>query len=264
MPITRLREIAVPRPNPLMVKWFQWYSRRHLRKHFHGLRVCGEEHLQHLPARPVVLCVNHASWWDPIVAAVLAAHYLPSREHFAPIEEEALAKYAFFRRLGFFGVQRNSRPGSVQFLLVSQALLARRHTALWITVQGKFADVRERPFVAARGLSHLALRSEFLIVPVAIEYSFWEERTPEILVQIGEVLDTSRSPIPDWQSHIEQTMTGLLDNLSGYSIARRTDNFRNILNGETGTGGIYDLWRAAAARLRGERYIPAHGRRSLQ
>ena len=57
---------------------------------------------------------------------------------------------------------------------------------LFLTPQGKFADVRA-PLVFAPGLEHLAARAPRAhFLPLAIEYTFWEERKPEVLLAFGQ------------------------------------------------------------------------------
>ena len=48
-------------------------------------------------------------------------------------------------------------------------------------------DVRERPLRLQSGLGALATQSQnSIFVPLAIEYTFWDEPRPEILVSFGE------------------------------------------------------------------------------
>ena len=69
----------------------------------------------------------------------------------------------------------------------------RRRHLLAVTPQGRFADVRERPVHFEAGLGHLAARVQrALFVPFAVEYVFWEERLPEILVRFGEPVEVRR------------------------------------------------------------------------
>ena len=58
-----------PISSPLL-RWFTWYSRRYLRRHFHSLRVSRAGLPPHIAGRPLVIYSNHASWWDALVWAV--------------------------------------------------------------------------------------------------------------------------------------------------------------------------------------------------
>ncbi len=183
---------SVPVISKPLLRWFTWYSRRYLRRHFHSLRVS----LNGLPPGdaqlPLVIYSNHAAWWDALVGLVLKAEFFSSRQAFAPIDSKALENYKMFGRLGFFGVEQGTRRGAVQFLRTSEHILRAANSLLVVTPQGRFADVRERPIRFEAGLGHLATRVEHAVfLPMATEFVFWEERLPEILVRFGEPVEVS-------------------------------------------------------------------------
>ena len=93
---------ALPRVSPWFARRFTAYSRWSVRRHFHSVRVM-QSALPPGPSiseRPLVVFLNHASWWDPLVSLLLADAYFRERTCFAPIAAEHLARYRFFRHLG--------------------------------------------------------------------------------------------------------------------------------------------------------------------
>jgi hypothetical protein len=107
------------------------------------------------------------------------------------MDAAALERYAFFKRIGMFGVEQNSRRGAVQFLRIVRAILSDADHILWLTPQGRFADARERPVQFKPGIGHLGDAAERVcFLPLAVEYVFWEERLPEILVRFGPPFET--------------------------------------------------------------------------
>ena len=79
------------------------------------------------------------------------------------------------------------------FLRTTRAILESRRNLVWLTPQGRFMDVRERPIRLQRGLGALAAqREEVEFLPLAIEYSFWTEPRPEILISFGEACDSEQ------------------------------------------------------------------------
>ena len=177
----------LPSISLLLLRWFTWYSRGYLRRHFHSLRVSRAGLPPETSGLPLVLFTNHASWWDPLVGLVLKTHFFADRALFAPIDAAMLTRYGMFRKLGFFGVEQCSRRGAVEFLRMSETILQSSNHLLAVTPQGRFADVRERPIRFKAGLGHLATRVErALFLPMATELVFWEERLPEVLVRFGE------------------------------------------------------------------------------
>ena len=111
---------------------------------------------------------------------------LPERRHYAPMDAQALEQYPIFRKLGIFPVEMASARGAAQFLRTAEAVL-QDGGVLWLTPQGRFADPREFPLAFKPGLAALAQRvPQATLLPMAVEYTFWDERLPEALVYIGE------------------------------------------------------------------------------
>jgi 1-acyl-sn-glycerol-3-phosphate acyltransferase len=214
---------------------------------------------------PLVVVLNHPSWWDPMVCIVLSREFGPAREHYPAIDSEALAKYAFFRRLGFFGVDTHSVRGAAEFLRTATALLAKPNRTVWVTAQGQFADVRTRPLGLRSGVGHLAARMDWgFVLPLAVEYTFWTERTPEALLRFGPPIDVTEAPGRsgrDWTARIEDALTDTLDGLNAEAMTRDPDRFMTLLGGQAGVGGVYDLWRRVKALAAGQRFVAEHGSR---
>jgi len=245
------------------VKAFAWYSRRYIRRHFHALRVAGLDQAAGASQGPLVLYANHSAWWDPLLALVLADHCFGDRLAFAPIDSGALARYGILSRMGFFGVDRDSRRGAARFLRVAGEVVASPGRLLIVTPQGRFADARERPLRFAAGLGHLAARTPGVsYLPVAVEYPFWEERLPEILVAFGHPFQPPSGIEADEATRVlEDRLAATQDRLAAYSLARDSGAFERLLHGGAGQGGIYDLWRATISRLRGRSFRREHGTR---
>ncbi len=144
----------LPQRSAFWLRWFLWYTRRFLRKNFHAVRLARGSRPVDPGQGPLIVVLNHPSWWDPLFGLVLTQLF-PNRMSFVPIDALALAKYRFFAKLGAFGIEPGTLAGARQFLRVSRAICAHPNTALWITCQGKFTDPRQRPLAvqAARAIS---------------------------------------------------------------------------------------------------------------
>ena len=185
------------------------------------------------------------------------------RDHFAPIEADALARYPFFERLGFFGVEQGQGHGMRRFLRTSHAILERPGSALWITPQGTFADPRSRPLALKPGLGSLISRLDrAVVVPLALEYAWWEERKPEALARFGYPFHLERewlrSP-QEWSAVLAERLEETQEALATESMARDPRMFEVLTYGGSGVGGVYDLMRRARSALRGEQFRPEHG-----
>jgi 1-acyl-sn-glycerol-3-phosphate acyltransferase len=249
------------RRSPWLVRGFTRYVRRYLRRHFHAVRLAQGGRPEAPAEGPLVIVLNHPSWWDPLVAAVLAGLF-PGREHYAPIEAAALARYRFFERLGFFGVQPGTAQGAREFLRNGAAILARPNSALWVTAQGEFTDARQRPVRLRAGVGHLLRRLEGgVVLPLALEYPFWQERFPEALARFGAPIPIGRGrdrSVEEWMGRIETGLTAAQDALAADALSRDPRRFEVLLGGKAGVGGLYDCWRRLRAWLRGERFQATH------
>ncbi|TWU00364.1 Acyltransferase [Botrimarina colliarenosi] len=257
---------APPRVSAFWLRWFRWYLRRYLRKSFHAVAVGGPEPAIPRDA-PLVVYLNHASWWDPLVAMHLAERITPARTLYAPFDAAALARYPIFEKLGFFGVEQQTRRGAAQFLRTARSVFATPDTSIWMTPEGRFVDPREEAPAFQPGLAHLVAdlaerAPDAVVLPLAIEYVFWEERLPEALVWFGEPvrLRESRGGLDKagWDDLLRARLRAAQGELAARSIARDASAFRVVLGGTAGVGGAYEPARWLHAKLTGQAYRAAH------
>jgi 1-acyl-sn-glycerol-3-phosphate acyltransferase len=254
-------EALLPPIAKRQLAWFARYVRRYLRRNFHGLHLLRLADLESVAGLPLVVCLNHPSWWDPLIGVYLSQRFFPDRHQAAPIANSGIQKYKFFERLGFFGIDPGTISGALRFSEIGKAVLNRSDGALWVTPQGSFTDVRQ-PVVLAPGIGHLVHSAEcFAMLPVALEYTFWNERYPEAFACFGEPIigrgaDCSSS---EWNRLFARSLQQTVNELSARVQLRQKDLFESLLDGSTGIGGIYDFWRASKARLRGKSWRPEHG-----
>jgi len=254
---------TVRAPHRWFSQWFCDYAAKRLQKNFHRVRLLGDWP-EAVPATvPVVIYGNHASWWDPLVGLAAKPIFFPDREAYAPIDAAMLERYGIFKNLGFFGVEQNSARGAISFLDQAEDILRRPGALLFVTPQGRFADVRERPLAFQRGIAHLAGRvPEAWFLPLAMEIAYWEESKPEILLHLAPPVRFSpETPRESVLAELERSLETAMDQLAAASVARQTDAFRDIFIGTAGVGGIYDFWRTLKARLTGRTINLHHGNR---
>ena len=250
-----------PRRGGWLIRGFRWYVRRYVRKHFHALRLSKSSAPWPVTQAPIVVVLNHPAWWDPMIVTVLSDAF-PAGEHFGAIDAEAVKKYPVFQKLGFFPVDGQSVRGAAEFLRLAGQILQAPNRLVWLTAQGRFTDVRTRPLDLRTGVGHLAARLDRgLVLPIAIEYSFWSEKTPEALVRVGPALDVSDYPDltgKGWTELIEARLTETLDALNRETISRDPELFTPLLVGRAGIGGVYDVGRRAISWARGRKFDGSH------
>lgn len=265
----RIRHTTASRPSlpavsPWLLRLFTCYARRYVQRSFHAVRLLRAGQSPQLPERPMVVYCNHSSWWDPLLCLLLAQRYFPARTHYAPMAADALTRYSFLARLGFFGLATGTWQGAATLLRVGQALARQPQTALWLTPEGQFSDPRQRPVQLQPGLGHLARRlTTVAFVPLALEYSFWDERFPEALACFGEVMLVDQLPprrARDWTALLARQLEATQDRLAEAARQRDREAFETLLRGRVGIGGVYDLWRRLRAWRHDEEFQKAHGR----
>ncbi len=257
------RQVELPEVSPFLSRGFNWYVRRYLRRHFNAVRVASDTPPVLKSDEAVICFVNHPGWWDPLFGFLLNRLYMSGRTPYMPIDQSALDQYPVFRKLGFYGIDLDSMAGARRFLSITRELLREPTTAIWMTPGGKFADVRHRTTFQP-GLGHLAAThpTGVAFVPLAMEYTFWEERTPEALMEFGEpVRTTAAKSKADWERDLEDRLAATQASLAEKAIARQPDRFEVPLDGSAGVGGCYDLARRIRSLATGGRFDPRHHRR---
>ena len=253
---------SLPRRSDVLCRWFRWWVRGYLKKHFHAVRLSRGSRPNVAPDLPLIVALNHPSWWDPLIGVILVGLF-PERTHYAPMDAKALARYSLFNKLGFYGVEQGTPHGAITFLNMTTAILSQPNSAVWIPVQGQFTDPRIRRPRLRSGIGHIARRlNQGIIVTLALEYPFWEERLPEALARFGEPIVIERGQnlsVTEWVERIESNLAATQDALMADALSRNAAAFETILTGNVAIGGIYDRWRTFWAWLRGERFQAEHG-----
>jgi 1-acyl-sn-glycerol-3-phosphate acyltransferase len=248
--------------SPALVRFFGAAMARAVRRDFHALRIARPGRPRLPEGRPAVIYLNHPSWWDPAVIAVLATRLFPERRSYGPIDAEALGRYRFMARIGLFGLEPGPR-GAAAFLKAGERILSDPEAILWVTAEGRFTDPRTRPVRLMGGVAHLARRvGGAVLLPMAVEYPFWTERKPEALLRFGAPMASEQLAAmpPDQATRaLERELEDTMDGLAAEAAARDPAAFETLLSGTVGVGGVYDLWRRARAWARGERFRPEHG-----
>lgn len=253
--------VQLPRTSPLLWRFFCGIAARSIRRSFSTVRVLGADPsgvLDH--DGPVVVYLNHPSWWDPLVCIHVARTLGRERHHAGPIAADALRRYPMFGRLGFYGIE-TGLEGARAFQRVSRASCEDPLRTLWITPEGRFTDVAKRPLELAPGLAHLArdlardgVNARFL--PMAVHYPFWDEKRPELLIAFGESMPASgflEQPVAATNEQLRVALEQRLDELLEASKERDPEPFTVLGRGARSIHPVYEFWR----RLRG--IGPGHG-----
>lgn len=251
--------IDTPRISPLIAWGFRHYVRRYLQNHLSSLRIA-KGTVPNLPRERAVICfVNHPSWWDPLIAMTINERLFEGRTFYAPMDARALKAYPVFRKLGYFDIDMRSPEGARRFLGISRQVLRDHGNALWLTPGGRFEDVR-RATEFQPGLAHLAVHiAGVTLLPMALELTFWEERTPEALVEFGApIVSGGERTKTEWRELLESRLSQAQQSLGIKAMERNPDSFESLVSGSAGIGGFYDWVRWGRSVGSGVAYHSRH------
>lgn len=198
-----------------------------------------------------------------MVAILLAQQLMPERKHYAPMDEAALARYGILRHIGVFPVELETGRGAVQFVRTGTSIL-KGGGVLWVTPQGRFVDPRAVPLEFKPGLATLAIRTSSevggcTLIPLATEYTFWDERLPEALLRFGEPVQASTGETAEaLQLRLVTALDETMNRLRELALTRDPRMFRTLLQGRSGAGGFYAIGQRLEASILRRPYRADH------
>ena len=251
------RDAAIPKVSPLRISLYGREGERRLSRQFNAVRLSKSQRPDLVAARgkPLIIYLNHPSWWDPLICLQIAGQFFPDRQHYGPVDAGVLSSHRFFARMGFFGVDPADPRSARRLLAIAQEILAQPDAALWIPAEARFTDPRERPVRLRSGIGHLASRArQTVLLPLALEIPFWEAQLPEALARFGEEIPAGDADLraTDWTTVLEDRLESALEALATESLARDPARFDILLAGGGEEVGVPSVWRRLRARLSGK------------
>ena len=266
MNATPHNQILPARTNAHILRWFRWYTARMVKKSFAGVRLSKSSDTAvdtlRRAASPMLIAMNHSSWWDPLVGLLVGAKLCPERPSIAPMDREMLKRFGILRRVGVFGLDPDE-PASLDAMRAYTGTFIDQHPhgAIWLTPQGEFVDPRAKIRLRPGAAALAAATPNTRVISLAIEYTFWLDKKPEILLHLSEVAAPDTTSLPAWHRAITKAMRDDNTLLTKLSIARDPTAFTTLLgSGPSGTSPIYNLWlrfRGSKRDLESSRTLPA-------
>lgn len=174
-----------------------------LKRHFHEVSLRGE--LEQAPAdRPLLIIMNHSSWWD----GLLVYHMIRSesqRQHYMMMDERQMKRYAFFRRIGAFSVNKENLWETAASLRYAADLM-RSGGAVWLFPQGDIFHLESRPLQFQTGAGYLLERCrDAAVLPVSLYYTMGLHQKASASFSIGSLIEA------DWCALGRKEATLLLE-----------------------------------------------------
>ncbi len=240
--------------SPRVFRMFSFVVRRKIRGGFHAVWMTPgtREVLEGLEDvdGPLIIAMNHVSWWDPLVGILVHGRFLPRHQLTAPMDSTQLVKFGFFRKLGIFGIDPDD-PGTLTRMndWITGLFHQHRRVAFWIMPQGRFTDVRDpirtRPGIATNAVSNPEAR----VLTFHMEYTFWKDSRPELCLHARHVEPPERATTPRWHRRIKESMQAGTDALAELVRTRDEDRFDPLVPPAANrTNPVYDLWLKVRGR----------------
>ncbi len=169
--------------------FFTQYINYILRKNFSHLYFVNE--IPEIPKnRALLLTPNHMSWWDGFIIDYLNRKFLCKKFHVMMLEEQ-LKKYWFFKHLGAYSIEPKSKTSIDETFLYTGELLHHQENIVVLFPQGELFPFMRRPVDIKKGITHLNqyTHTNFIILPLFLTISFYNEKLPEIYVRFGDLMD---------------------------------------------------------------------------
>ncbi|GAD09339.1 hypothetical protein GFGA_1c1138 [Gluconobacter frateurii NBRC 103465] len=178
---------------------------------------------------------------------------------YGPMEAAALRRYPLLEKAGLISLDPNDAQSLRRFIRIARDVLEQGNV-LWITPQGEFADSRDRPIRLQAGFAHLVRHvPSARLVPLAIEYPFWNESQPELLLRFGAPMPVGIGEgVRSVTSRMEEALTQTMDALAQDACTRDASRFTTFTQGQAGIGGLYDIGRRVRQWARRESFQPRH------
>lgn len=175
---------------PFFVRFFSFYARTGLKRHFNDVAF---ECSVNPEGRPVLLIGNHFSWWDGFIAYRLNDLFLHKRFHIMMLEEQ-LEKRLFLNKAGAYSIKRGSRS-VIDSLNYTSGLLHETENMVVVYPQGTITSIHRRPVRFEKGTERIiAGASEKLIILFYAALPDWfSEKKPGLYVRVIEYSARERS-----------------------------------------------------------------------
>ncbi len=193
-----------------------------LQNRFYAFRYKGAEHALE-EGIPTIIYAPHSNWWDGTVLYNVA-HRIFHKEIRLMIEE--LNRFPLLRRGGAYSVCKKSPQSAMKALQYSVEVMGDLRNLLFIFPQGIIRPPHFRPFEFQTGLAYIAQNAvkkygKINLVPMSIEYCFFRDNRPEVIVDFGEKISLTPDNIKNYD---RKTLTHLFEQGMTVTADKQFDN----------------------------------------
>lgn len=196
---------------------------------------------------PMIVYMNHPSWWDGYMALVLNRIVL--RDHFRGylmMEQQQLERYRFFSWSGAFSVDRHDARSAMRSVrYIGRRLAERRARCMYIFPQGEISPNDRRPLVIFSGLAHtVRLAGGATLWPVALRYEFRGEQRPEAFIRAGPAhYAPGDADAHALSQEVGRRLNAACDALRDEYTGGALEGYQPLLRGRAGVNRVFDAVR---------------------
>lgn len=193
-----------------------------LQNRFYAFRYKGDENAIEKGV-PTIVYAPHSNWWDGTVLYNVA-HRIFHKEIRLMIEE--LNRFPLLRRGGAYSVCKKSPQSAMKALQYSVEVLGDLRNLLFIFPQGIIRPPHYRPFEFQTGLAYIVQNAvkkygRVNLVPMSIEYCFFRDNRPEVIVDFGEKICLNPENIRNYD---RKSLTHLFEHGMTVTADKQFDN----------------------------------------
>ena len=131
---------------------------------------------------------------------------------------EELNRFPILRRAGAFSVNKKSPQASMDALKYSIEEVGNPKSILYLFPQGIIKPPNARPIEFRTGLAYIAEKAakkfgKVALMPIAVNYMFLRDNRPEVLVEMGELieLEAGKTDRKEFTEYLSSTLEKLCD-----------------------------------------------------
>lgn len=220
-------------------------ARRSLWSDFHRVWLQSHGPLPEPSDGPVIIYLNHGSWWDGYLMYVIHRVVLRGRfDAHLLMEERQLRAYRFFTWSGAFSINRHNAEDTKRSQAYAAGLLrgGKRARALFIFPQGRIVHPDRRPLITFPGIARIISQvGPITLCPVALRYEFLGQQQPHAFIRIGP---SHRPADPSDElsvlNEITERLTRACDALHDDVIGGKLERYQTLLHGRHGVDQRFD------------------------
>lgn len=167
--------------NFFIYPFFQYYTKRMIRKKFHTIIV---EKRDIDISKPILLISNHISWWDGFWAMYINLTLFKKKFYFM-MHEKQLLEYKFFNQTGGFSINNQYRH-IIDSINYSSSILEDKNNLLVIYPQGEINSIYQSEFIFKRGIEKIIKEKDISLLFSANLIDYFSNPKPSIFIYLEE------------------------------------------------------------------------------